>query len=123
MIHNYLDEEIAFIDTGFEQRIETDKKILVSVNNQDYVFPYVTNYMFSIEENDILFSIGKREERIVLFFNRSYDSDYPGYTSPCRTYYKGLINKPFNLCFPFDDEVIIYTEKDEIIRVCLKNEY
>lgn len=105
---------------GFEKKVEKDSTILVSINNQKIVFPYVTNEMLSVEKYGISFAVAEKNEGIVFFINRSYDPSYPNYTSPYRTYYHGLMKNLFNLCFLFDGEIIIHTEKDEIIKICME---
>lgn len=120
MMHKKFDIEQAFIKNGFKKKIEKDSTILVSINNQKFAFPYVTNEILSVAKYGILFAIAEKNEEIVFFINRDFDPNYSDYTSPYRTYYQGLMKNPFYLCFPFDGEIIIHTEKDEIIKICME---
>ena len=120
-LQNDIELKEAFERNGFRKKVDSNKKIHLWVNDEEYIFDYETNKMFIISKEDIRFAMCVREKKRYLFINKSYNIDTDDYTRPYRTFYDGLMKEPFNLCYPFDKPVIIYPKKRIKLRFEIVN--
>ena len=102
----------AFSKHGFVRLCDSHKKICVMVNDVEYQFDFVTNFLYEIPSEQIKFAIAMDvcSKKRLLFLNKDYIIKN-NTTSPYRTFYSGLMKEPFKICYPFDEEVIIQMEK------------
>lgn len=102
----------AFSKYGFVELCDSHKKIRVMVNDAEYEFDFVTNFIYEIISEQIKFAIAMDvcSKKRILFLNKDYILQN-NTTSPYRTFYSGLMKEPFKFCYPFDEEVIIQTEE------------
>lgn len=114
---NGLDE--AFAKNGFPKKIR-DAKICICVNNKEYRFDYETNKVLKIEEYNVVLAVCEKAKEKILFINKDFNPSASEYTSPYRTFWPGLMKEPFNLCYPLNNEVVIYTSQKEIIKVWIE---
>lgn len=102
----------VFSKHGFVRLSDSHKKVCVMVNDTEYQFDFVTNFIYEIPSEQIKFAIAMDIHRneIILFVNKDFIVQ-DNTTSPYRTFYSGLMKEPFKFCYPFDEEVAIQTKE------------
>ncbi|MBD5136860.1 MAG: hypothetical protein HDT39_12985 [Lachnospiraceae bacterium] len=113
-------DEDAFSKYGFVRLCDSHKKIRVMVNDAEYEFDFVTNFIYEIMSEQIKFAIAIDvcSKKRILFLNKDYIIKN-NTTSPYRTFYKDLMKEPFKFCYPFDEEVIIQTKEGNQLKFIL----
>lgn len=114
--------EKNFLINGFYKFKNVRKKICVEVDTERYEYDYESNVIYEIPKVHMKFAICAHlgEYKKYLFLSKGTISK-PGMTSPYRTFYEGLMKKPFDLCFPLDEVTTVATKKGICLRFWIEN--
>ena len=94
----------------------------MEVDGERYEFDFESNVIYEIPKVHMKFAIcahlGEHKKYLFLSHGTIFKQ---GMTSPYRTFYKGLMKTPFDLCFPFDGVTTVATKSGIGLRFWSEN--